>query len=146
MSNSIASPTRDNLVSDCPGSPNMSSNAEVGTGKESACTIEDLAKRFAIMLELVHPLQPLVETVKNLAAQVAEQGHQQHALNLAMPPVAPAQQDTPGEASTGRSITGIPIPDRPSHEDEDDISNFLPTYCRKEQLCIYNYVIKGLLG
>jgi hypothetical protein len=62
----------------------MSSNADIGTGKESASTVEDLAKRFAMMLKLVHPLQPLAETVKNLVTQVAEQGHQQHALNLAL--------------------------------------------------------------
>jgi hypothetical protein len=50
----------------------MSSNAGAGTGKESGSTIEDLAKHFAMMLELVCPLQPLAETVKNLAAQVAK--------------------------------------------------------------------------
>jgi hypothetical protein len=51
----------------------MSSSAGAGTGKESATTVDDLAKWFAIMVDLLQPLQPLIETVRKLAEQVADQ-------------------------------------------------------------------------
>jgi hypothetical protein len=61
------SPTCDNLVSDCPGLPTMSSSADACTGKETATTVDDLAKRFAVIEDLIRPLQPLAETVQKLA-------------------------------------------------------------------------------
>jgi hypothetical protein len=64
--NTRQSLTCDNLVSDCSGSPTMSSTVDVGSGKESVTTIEDLAKRFTFMEDRIRPLQPLLETVKNL--------------------------------------------------------------------------------
>jgi hypothetical protein len=51
------------------------SSAGVGTGKESATTVDGIAKRFAVMEDLIRPLQPLAETVWKLAEQVADQGH-----------------------------------------------------------------------
>jgi hypothetical protein len=62
----------------------MSSSAGAGTGKESATTVDDLAKWFAIMVDLLQPLQPLIETVRKLAEQVADQDQQQCAMNLAL--------------------------------------------------------------
>jgi hypothetical protein len=72
--NTPQSPTRDNLISDCPGLPTMSGT---GMGKELATTVDDLAKRFVIMEYLIRPLQHLAETVWKLAEQVIDQGHQQ---------------------------------------------------------------------
>jgi hypothetical protein len=82
----------------------MAPTTNSGSGKETAPTVEDLAKRFAVVEDLILPLQHLADTVKALAAQVAEQGQQQRALNLAllrvehggeMPDIPPDQVDIP---------------------------------------------------
>jgi flagellar biogenesis protein FliO len=62
----------------------MSPAAGAGSGKETATSIDDLAKRFTAMEEAIKLLQPLINVVKKLAAQVADQGQQQQALNLAL--------------------------------------------------------------
>jgi hypothetical protein len=62
----------------------MSSAIGTGMGKESATTVDDLARRFVIMEYLIRPLQHLAQTVWKLAEQVIDQGHQQRAMNLAL--------------------------------------------------------------
>jgi hypothetical protein len=62
----------------------MSPAAGAGSGKETMTSIDDLAKCFTAMEEAIKPLQPLIDVVKKLAAQVADQGQQQQALNLAL--------------------------------------------------------------
>jgi hypothetical protein len=54
----------------------MASSAGAGTGKESATTVDDLAKRFVIMEDLLWPLQPLTKTVRKLAKRVTDQDQQ----------------------------------------------------------------------
>jgi hypothetical protein len=88
----------------------MSSTIGAGSGKKSTTTVEHLAKRFAVMEDLIRPLQPLVE-----------QGHQQRTMNLALlcleqgddapPPAAaaPMQQGAQGDTNTNGSVTCTPI-------------------------------------
>jgi hypothetical protein len=54
----------------------MSPAAGSGLGKETATSIDDLTKRFTAMEEAIKPLQPLIDVVKKLAAQVTDQGKQ----------------------------------------------------------------------
>jgi hypothetical protein len=46
-----------------------------GSGKETVTTVDDHAKRFTTMEDLIRPLQPLADIGKNLVMQVMEQGH-----------------------------------------------------------------------
>jgi hypothetical protein len=62
----------------------MPSSADAGSGQDAAIIVNDLAQHFVIMEDLLHPLQPVANTVTKLVSQVAEQGQQQQALNLAL--------------------------------------------------------------
>jgi hypothetical protein len=108
----------------------MSSTTSARSGKETTLTADDLAKRFAIMEEPLRPLQPLADTVIVLTAEVAEQGHQQEALNLALlrvkqsllctgatPSAPPAsnidkQMETQGDIGGSNSVASPPTPHR----------------------------------
>jgi hypothetical protein len=61
--NTPSSPARDNLVSGSQVPPTMAPATSSGTGKDATPTVEDLAKRFAMMEDLLQPLQPLADTV-----------------------------------------------------------------------------------
>jgi hypothetical protein len=79
----------------------MSSVAGAGMGKESTTIVDDPAKHFAVMEDLIQPLQPLAEIVWKLAEQVTDQGCQQHTWSMAtachhlsMPLRCPVHQGT----------------------------------------------------
>jgi hypothetical protein len=117
--------------------------AAAGSGKEIVTSIDDLAKRFTALEESIRPLQPLIDVVKKLATQVAEQGQQQQALNLTLlrlehdgdaPP--PSQREAgmasrpahTNNTSADGSAAAIPHRHRPKFDEDDDSGDFLPTY------------------
>jgi hypothetical protein len=57
------------------GSSIMPPATGTGSGKETVTTMDDHAKRFTTMEDLIRPLQPLADVGKNLVMQVMEQGH-----------------------------------------------------------------------
>jgi hypothetical protein len=110
----------------------MSSASVIGSGTgrsgdkalEGEVTLKGMVVRLAAIEDIVWPLQPLCEQVPQLTTTIAEQGHQQITLQLALGHVENSLADNgAGRPHCRRATQG---------EDEDVGEDFVPTMHKLE--------------